>query len=387
MPKGRASNGSGSITKKSETCYELRWSVDGKRKSKCFRTFTEADKARREITAAVDAGIYIEPQKMRLAEWLEIWLQEYCGHISHGTLILYRGYVNNHIVPALGHLPISKITPHIVQHFINTVKYKGKKAGQTLSYKTRKNIHGCLSAAFEKAVEIKYIRENPATGCSIPRNTDQETSSEINPFAREELEAFLVAIKGSVYEEIYTLALNTGMRLSEILGLRWSRFDKDKARIKIDCQLAMVRSKGEKRVLAPTKNKKTRSFKVAPSVVTLLGQVKKKQSEKRLSVGKSWQYEIDDLVFTDDLGRTIPHASVEHEFACLCDTAGIVGHRFHDLRHTFATLALQNHADVKTLSQALGHYSVAFTLDVYGHVSDEMADNFAALMESVISAR
>ena len=387
MPRKKASNGSGSITKKSETCYELRWTVDGKRKSKSYHTFTEADKARREITAAVDAGTYIEPQKMRLAEWLNIWLQDYCGHVVHGTLILYQGYVNNHIIPAIGHLKLSRITPHVVQHFINTVQYKGKKKGQELSYKTRKNIHGCLSAALEKAVEVKYIKENPATGCSIPRSAEQETSAEVNPFSTEELDSFLKVYQGSVYEDVYTLALNTGMRLSEILGLRWSRFNESKSRIRIDCQLAMLRSKGEKRALVPTKNKKTRTFKVAPSVVALLKKIKRTQAEKRIKAGSAWKFEIDDLIFTDDLGRSIPHASVEHEFAELCKKAGIKGHRFHDLRHTFATLALQNHADVKTLSEALGHYSVAFTLDVYGHVSDEMADNFASLMENVIAAR
>ena len=390
MARGRANNGSGTIiTHNGRTKpFQVQITVDGKRKSGgYFETHEEAAAALRALTSSVDQGTYIEPQKMKVSEWMNIWLQDYCGHVAHGTLILYNGYSKNHIIPGLGKIQLSKLTPHQVQHFINTLKYQGKKADKEMSYKTRKNVHGCLSAALEKAVEIKYIKDNPATGCSIPRNDDEETSEEVNPFTSEELEAFLKGIKGAEYQDIYTFALNTGMRLSEILGLRWSRFDEKKAKIKIDCQLTMIRAKGEKRTLAPTKNKKTRSFKVASSVVALLKLQKSKQAANRLKAGENWKYEIDDLIFTDPYGHTIPHASVEHEFAEICQAAGITGHRFHDLRHTFATLALQHHADVKTLSEALGHYSVAFTLDVYGHVSEEMSDNFASLMEGIIAAR
>ena len=106
--------------------------------------------------------------------------------------------------------------------------------------------------------------------------------------------------------------------------------------------------------------------------------------ENQLKAGSAWA-DPDDLIFTDIVGGTIPHSSVEHEFAEICERVGITGHRFHDLRHTFATLSLQHGADPKTLSQALGHYSVAFTLDVYGHVSDEMANNFAAIQEKIIA--
>lgn len=390
MARGRANNGSGTIITHNGRAkpFQVQITVDGKRKSGgYFESHEEAAAALRALTSSVDQGTYIEPQKMKISEWMNIWLQDYCGHVAHGTLILYKGYSKNHIIPGLGKVQLCKLTPHQVQHFINTLKYKGKKADKEMSYKTRKNVHGCLSAALEKAVEIKYIKDNPATGCSIPRNDDEETSEEVNPFTSEELEAFLKGIEGAEYQDIYTFALNTGMRLSEILGLRWSRFDEKKAKIKIDCQLTMIRAKGEKRTLAPTKNKKTRSFKVASSVVALVKLQKGKQAANKLKAGENWKAEIDDLIFTDPYGHTIPHASVEHEFAEICQAAGITGHRFHDLRHTFATLALQHHADVKTLSEALGHYSVAFTLDVYGHVSEEMSDNFASLMEGIIAAR
>ena len=177
------------------------------------------------------------------------------------------------------------------------------------------------------------------------------------------------------------------MRLSEILGLRWSKVDQKKGTITVDSQLLILREKSGKRKLAPTKYEGTRTFKVAKSVMALLQKIKKQQAAVRLATGSAWEYEINDLVFTDLIGNTIPHASVEHEFKKIVTAAGCPEHRFHDLRHTFATLALQHHADVKTLSKALGHRSVAFTLDVYGHVSEEMSDNFADLVEDIISSR
>lgn len=383
----KASNGSGSIREKPNGSYELRYTQDGKQKSKSFKTFTDADKARRQITAAVDAGTYVDPSKMRLEVWLDTWLRSYCGHIKPGTLIQYQGYVKNHIDPELGKIKLCNLRPHRVQQFVNELSYHGKQRDGELSYKTRKNVHGCLSAALAKAVQIKYIPENPATGCNIPKELREENDKEINPFTTEELTAFLSHIDGARFKNIYDIALGTGMRLSEILGLRWSRVSLKNSTITVDSQLAILREKGGKRKLAPTKYENTRTFKAAKSVIALLQRVKKQQAKDKLAAGSAWAWEIEDLVFTDAIGGTIPHASVEHEYKKLVTAAGCPEHRFHDLRHTFATLALQNHADVKTLSKALGHRSVAFTLDVYGHVSEEMSEGFADLMENIITAR
>jgi len=120
--------------------------------------------------------------------------------------------------------------------------------------------------------------------------------------------------------------------------------------------------------------------------MSVLKEVKKQQARNRLVAGSAWQNEIDDLVFTNIMGGTIPHSSVEHEFKEMVTAAGCQDHRFHDLRHSFATAALRKHADVLTLSRNLGHSSVAFTLDVYGHVCEEMADDFANLMDSIIAS-
>ena len=243
-----------------------------------------------------------------------------------------------------------------------------------------------MRAALAKAQEIKYIRDNPATGCSIPKDDDAEGMTEINPFTQEELDLFLSEAENSDYRDVYHLAIDTGMRLSECLGLRWTRTDFRKKKITVDAQLHMLRHKGDTRYLAKTKNRKVRSFIVPSQVIELLKKIKKKQLENQLKAGSAWA-NPDGLVFTDLVGDTLVHSSIEHDFKRICIKIGCPDHRFHDLRHTFATLSLQHGADPKTLSQALGHYSVAFTLDVYGHVSDEMANNFAAIQERIIASR
>ena len=388
MARGRAVNGAGTIIthKGRRKPYQIQFTVDGVRKSGgYYASYPEASAALRDLTSQVDKQEYIEPQKMTVAQWLDIWLDTYTKHIKPGTLIQYRGYVKNHIVPAIGKIQLCKLQPHHIQGMVNSLKYQGRKKDGEISAKTRKNVHGCISAALYKAVEIKYLKDNPATGCTIPRD-ETETNEEIHPFTTDELNAFLQAIETARFKDIYNFALNTGMRLSEILGLSWSKVDFSRNKITVDSQLLMLRERGGKRSPGQTKNSKTRSFKVAPQVITLLNSVKKKQAANKLKAGEVWNNEYD-LVFTDEIGGTIPHSSVEHEFKLIVKGIEADYHRFHDLRHTFATLAIQNGADIKTLSEALGHYSVAFTLDIYGHVSEEMQDNFADIMNTIIASR
>lgn len=381
----RASKGSGSIRERNGR-FELRYTTrEGEQKSKSFRSRKEAEKERRRITAEIDQGTYVEPSKMTLESWLDIWTKDYCGHIKPGTLIQYQGYITNHINPKLGKMKLCEIAPHDIQRFVNNLTYHGRKKDKTISYKTRKNIHGCLSAALKIAVQNRYISNNPATGVKIPKEVREQNEKTINPFSSAELSRFLPLIQEAKYKDIYTIALNTGLRLSEILGLRWHKIDFTKMTITIDSQLAILRRAGEKRHLAPTKYEHTRTFKVSRSVISLLKSIKRSQTQQRLAAGLEWQCEIEDLVFTNPYGRSIAHASVEHEFKNLVRKAGCPEHRIHDCRHTFSTRMLAAGASPKTLSSVLGHRSVAFTLDVYAHVSEEMSDDFAELAENVMS--
>lgn len=393
MARGRAANGSGlQPRKRADGRWEARFScgidpATGKTITKSIygRTAQDVAEKLRKATSEVDTGDYLDPTKMKTREWLEVWKTTYCQSIKHSTLIQYQGYIDHYLVPALGAVPLNKLTPILVQNMVNALA-KDRPGKKPLSYKTIKNVHGCLSSSLKKAVELRYLKNNPATGCSIPRGNDAADTKEIHPFNPDEVREFMRFAAASKYYTIYFMALNTGMRLSEILGLRWSRVNTRLGRITVDAQLLIPRQKGEPRVLGQTKNRKARSFKVAPQVLEALADVRKSQLQARLQAGSAWN-NPDDLVFTDAIGGSTPHSTIESDFQSLLKKAGITDHRFHDLRHTFATEALRHGADAKTISEALGHYSVGFTLDVYAHVSEEMADNFANLMSTIISER
>ena len=156
--------------------------------------------------------------------------------------------------------------------------------------------------------------------------------------------------------------------------------------IKVDAQLLVKRGKGSARELGLPKNSKPRSFKPAPAVMDLLRSVERQQKEWRLKAGPAWCNDLG-LVFTNEIGQEIPHATVEHRFTRVLESAGIEAHRFHDLRHTFTVESLRAGVDVKTVSEMLGHSSVSFTLDVYGHVTKAMQDEAANKLQAVILGR
>ena len=386
MARGRAANGSGMQPRqRKDGLWEVRYTAGtdpgtGKpiRKSLYGNTSDEVAQKLRAVTASVDAGTYLEPQRMPLGEWLEIWLSEYCGAIKAGTLKAYRDNVKNHIKPALGAVRLCELQPHDVQRFINGLQ-RGKKP---LSPKTIKNVHGVLCKALSEAVRIKYIASNPASGCILPKVVREE----IHPFEAEEISAFMDAIRGNPSEAIFFVALNTGMRLSEILGLRWNRVDFKNGMIKVDAQLLVKRGKESTRELGLPKNSKPRSFKPAPAVMELLRSVERQQKEWRLKAGPAWNNALG-LVFTNEIGQEIPHATVEHRFSRVLESAGIEAHRFHDLRHTFTVESLRAGVDVKTVSEMLGHSSVSFTLDVYHHTTKAMQDEAANKLQAVILGR
>lgn len=351
------------------------------RKSIYGKTSEEVAKKLREVTAALDAGTYTEPKRMPLGQWLNIWLNEYTGAIKPGTLKTYRDNVELHIKPHIGGIRLCELQPHDCQTFVNRLS-RPRKGMKPLAAKTVKNIHGTLCKALSEAVRVKYIAANPANGAILPKVTREE----IHPLEGDQITAFLQAIQGTPSEAIFYMAIHTGMRLSEILGLRWSRIDLKRCTIKVDAQMLVKRGSDADRQLGSTKNGKPRTFKIPQSVANALKAVQIRQKAHRLKAGEYWANSLD-LVFTDESGQGIPHSTVEHRFKRIMESIGLPDHRFHDLRHTFATESIRCGVDLKTLSDMLGHYSTAFTMDVYGHTTNAMQDDAARRLELAINER
>ena len=234
----------------------------------------------------------------------------------------------------------------------------------------------------DTAVKIGYIRTNPADRPELPRAERQE----VQPLEGEQITMFFQAAKGSPSEPLFFVAIYTGMRLSELLGLQWKCVDFKKGSIKIDKQLLLKRGKGTERAFGSTKNGKARTIKPAPAVMDMLNSVRLSQAESKMKAGALWRNEMG-LVFTDEIGDAIPHATVEHRFKRIVTSIGLPDRRFHDLRHTYATEGIRLGIPVKTVSESLGHYSAAFTMDVYGHVTEEMQNDAAARIQAAIESR
>jgi len=198
----------------------------------------------------------------------------------------------------------------------------------------------------------------------------------------EQTRAFLSAIKGHPLEMLFTVTLFTGLRKGEALGLTWDCIDFQRGTILIDKQLQRERKKGGSYVFAPLKNDKARTVTPAPWVMQLLKHHRVVQAEQQLKMGPMW--EDSGLVFTTSTGQHLDIHTVQRAFKPIVASIGRPDARFHDLRHSYAVAAIRSGDDIKTVQSNLGHATASFTLDVYGHVTDQMKQESTKWMEHYI---
>lgn len=410
----RAAQGAGSIRQRADGTWEARFVAGhdpgtGKpiRKSVYAKTQKECRQKLAQAVAAVDNNDYFEPSKMELSAWLDIWTSEYMGDKKYLRVKQYKAAVKNHIKPSLGAVKLSQLMPHTIQKFYNTLLSDGrkiprrdkngklvKKDGKTvyesapMSAKAVRNIHGVLTKALTVAVDIGYLRTNPADRVTLPRVEKKE----LVPLTDTQVKDFLRMTSSDDLEIIMKVILFTGLRESEALGLTWDCIDFKTGMVKVCKQLQKRKLEDGGVTLAPTKNGRTRVLKPAPFVMGLLERQYREQAAQRLKMGDMWQgWQTAEerrtaLVFTTPEGKYISQTSLRYHFKKVVKAIGAPDSRVHDLRHTFAVLSLQNGDDIKTVQSNLGHATAAFTLDVYGHVSERMKDDSAARMETYIKS-
>ena len=342
-------------------------------------TQQEVRKKLASVIASIDDGTYKQPCKMTLGQWLEIWTTDYLGGVKQSTAFQYGEQIKLYIRPALGAIKLDALSTHQIQGFYNKLSWpKDGKAG--LSPNSIKQIHGILHGALQQAVAIGYIRFNPSNACTLPRVERRE----IKPLSTEQIRAFLAAIDGHRHEVLFKTALFTGMREGELLGLAWENVDFAKGVIHVKQQLMHEPTKGGKYYLSTPKSGKPRTITPAPWVMNMLRAHRTSQIEQRFKLAGAW--EDTGMVFTNLTGGYLAHGTVYESFKRVARKLGIPDARFHDLRHTYAVISLQAGDDIKTVQSNLGHHTAAFTLDIYGHVTDEMKSTSAGRMEAYIEA-
>jgi len=333
----------------------------------------------RQLTYELDIGTYIEPNAITVKEWLEIWQRDYLLSVKPSTKFKYERDIDLYLIPYLGATKLSDLDTPLIQSLYSSLLKPKRKNIKPLSIKSVKCIHGVLHKALDKAVKLKYIRSNPASNCELPKLVKKE----IVPLEEKDIAAFLKEIEGHKHELLYKTTLFTGMREAEVLGLKWDCVDFEKGTITVKTQLCRERKKGGEYYFSSPKNGKTRVITAAPAVMKYLRMQKARQTLLRIDAGDQW--EDNDMVFSNDTGGYLSYRTVYDCFKRIMNNIGLPDTRFHDLRHTYAVISIQSGDDIKTLQENLGHASAAFTLDVYGHVSDRMKRESANRMESFIS--
>ena len=374
MAKKRA-NGEGTIRKRGDSCWEARYSVNGKRHNLYGKSQKEVRQQLTEAISEIDAGDYIEDSNMTVAQWMETWQRDFLGNVKQSTADYYETLIRIHINPALGNIKLTELRAPAIQRMYNQTRANGRTA------KSIKNIHGCLHKALEIAVKVGYLHKNPTSGCILPRVEQPE----IHPLDTPDLSKLMKSMKGHEYETLITTAIFTGLRSGELIGLTWDCVDFNNGLIRVTKQMVPPRRKGEVFHWGPLKNDKPRTIAPAPFVMQMLKAHKQKQSIHRLEIGPAWNDGgFPNLVFTHQDGSHLSQPTVWKVLQKILAAAGIEAHRFHDLRHTYVVNAFRAGDDVKTVQQNAGHYSAAFTLDRYAHVTETMRKESADRMEKFI---
>ena len=363
------------INGKAYTYYEARYTVGidpgtGKQIQKSISGKTQREVTRRlkEITTSIDTGTYLPSCKLTVGEWLNTWTSEYTADWKPLTVSNYSKQIKKHLIPRLGAAKLEDLDTHTIQLFYNSL------TKSVLAPKTVKNIHGVLHAALEQAISNGYISRNPTDGCKLPR----VVRPEIKPLEPEEIARMLKEAKKDAYDNLFIVAMFTGMRQGELLGLSWDNVNFKTGQITIK----QLQCKDGVYFLETPKSGKCRVLSPAPVVMEALKDGQQQQNANKQIVGAAWENKFN-LVFTDALGKNLVRRTVVKHFKAVIERANIPPDvRFHDLRHSFAVTSLYSGDDVKTVQANLGHATAQFTLDVYGHVTQKMRQESAMRMQA-----
>lgn len=378
--KKRNDNGNGSTRKRADGKWEGRYSagydpITGKLISRSVygKTQKEVREKLNAVLSDLRDGTYVEPNKMTVGEWLDIWLNEYTLNIRPATRAAYEQHVRVHLKPSLGKMQLSKLLPHQIQR-----NYNDLLRNRGLSPKSIKNVHGVLHRALEQAKLMGYLKNNPTLGVVLPKaeKTILKTMDDVD------VARFLQEIKGNPYENILFVTVFTGLREGEVLGLTWDCVDFEAGQLLINKQ--HNRAKGEKEFhFSPLKNSKIRTITVAQEVLRVLEVQKEQQSQWEAQLGDEWS-NPENLVFTTEFGRYINNKTLYMNYKHIMRKLGFPQLRFHDLRHTYAINSLRAGDDIKTVQENLGHATAAFTLGTYAHATPGMKRESASRMNDFI---
>jgi len=383
MAKKR-SNGEGSICRRSDGTWQAQATVGfdpatGKSKRKTFygKTRKEVVDKMQKVLVEFKTGNYIEPTALTIGQWLDDWHQGRKPHISENTHELLGTMIRCHLNPVLGAIRLKDLRTRDIQKLLNEKFSSGRVDGRGgLSPRTVKHIHSALNGALRQAVKERLLLHNPCEGVELPRKVNRE----MRTFSREDLQLFLAKTKNHPHYPAFLLTIGTGLRRGELLGLRWSDVDFHKGMLSIKQQI--VRGRHGLLFGEPKTPKSKRSIALHKELIDVLKAHKKQQNEVRLLLGAA--YADHGLVFCREDGMPLDPCQFARQFGAAVKRAGLEKIRFHDLRHSYATLSLEAGVSLKAIQEVLGHTSITMTGDIYGHVTERMRQEAADKIGAVL---
>lgn len=334
-------------------------------------TKREAENKLATLITQMDTGQYSPPDKTTLRAFLDRWLRDYVwreGNLSPETAQVYQIIVDKHLVPAMGSIPLQKLTPDRIEGYYTDKLANGRRDGKGgLSPRTVRHHHTTLHTALSRAVKLRVLARNPADAVDPPRFQRRE----MRTFDEAGMVAFLEGIENSEYYPLFYTILYTGMRRSEALAIRWQDLDLVLGQLSINRTLHHLED--DTMVFrAPKTPKSRRMIALTPTTSIVLRDHYQRVKNLRVELGNPLTEE--DLVYSHPDGSPLLPDTISHVWARLTKKVGFKGIRLHDARHTHVSVMLKQGVDPKTISERVGHSSVVITLDTYAHVLPGMQE-------------
>ena len=365
-------NNEGSIHRLPSGSFRAQVTLQGKRLGYTALTRRECQEWLKKILRQVDDGLLFADTKVTLKEFMNNWLVSTKAAKRQSTWSHYEQVNRIYILPRLGQKKVSELRPEHIQDFYNYLQDQG------IGDYTILKIHNVLHGALEQALKMGILARNPVDLAHPPK----EPNTEMTILTESQVSQFLIAVMNHRWQALFHLAITTGARQMELLGLKWSDLDWQRQTLKIERQLIRPDGSGIK-FSAPKTRLGKRSVALGSKTIELLRKHYERQKDEIRAAGDKWQEH--GLIFTTSLGGPIHPRNLLRDFKIILKHAGLPIIRFHDLRHTAASLMLNNNIAPIIVSRRLGHAKASITLDIYGHLIPSLQTEVAEKIDELIT--
>jgi integrase len=381
----RNRNGEGSVYRRTDGRWAAVISDGGKRKTFYGATADEVqDKLTRARNQQLD-HIPFTDERLTVGHWLSTWLRNVRPPATAPkTWVTYEGFVRLHLIPGLGSIRLVKLQTQDVRNFLS------EKLDSGLSPRTVRHLRACLRAALNQAISDDLIQRNAASKVKPPEIQPRN----LDVYSPTEACKLLETVHDHRLEALFTAAIGLGLRMGECLGLQWSDVDFTRGLLTVRHSLQRIKrvrrgdvvKEGEaktERLLGQPKGKKVHSLRLPAVVLDALRRHQTRQEEERSLAGIAWKGD-DKYVFVSSIGTPVEQRRLDRLFKDLCDGAGLRRIRFHDLRHSAASILIAQGVHPKAIQELLRHSSIQLTMDVYGHLLAQVQQETADKMDEIL---